>query len=125
MQDFGDFIDKYHLLDLESFGLPYTWFNKRKDSASIFEKLDMVLINEQWSSFINDSKVENLLIIGSDHGPIVLHLEKRIWKSKSRPFRCEEFWFYILAFSDIVKEAWSFHFAGSNAFQLVKKIQCF
>ena len=47
MQDFGDFIDNCHLLDLESFELPYTWFNKRKDSASIFEMLDRILINEQ------------------------------------------------------------------------------
>ena len=78
MQDFGDFIDNCQLLDLELFKLPYTWFNKRKDSASIFEKLDRVLINEQWSSFIKDSRVENLLIIGSDHGLIVLHFEKRI-----------------------------------------------
>ena len=116
MQDFGDFIDNCQLLDLESFGLPYTWFNKRKDLASIFEKLDRVLTNEQWSSFIKDSRVENLPIIGSDHGSIVLHLEKRIWESKARPFRCEEFWFHIPGFSDIVKEAWRFDFAGSNAF---------
>ena len=68
MQDFGDFIDNLELLDLESFGLPYTWFNKRKYSASIFEKLDRVLINEQWSSFIKDSRVENLSIIEFDHG---------------------------------------------------------
>ena len=78
MQDFGDSIDNCKLLDLESFRLPYTCFNKRKDSASIFEKLVRVLINEQWSSFIKDSRVENLPIIGFDHGLIVLHLEKRI-----------------------------------------------
>ena len=126
MQDFVDFIDNCQLLDLESFGLPYTWFNKRKDSASIFEKLDRVLIKEQWSSFIKDSRVQNLPIIGSNHGPIVLHLKKIIWESKARPFSCEEFWFHIPGFSDIiVKEAWCFHFVGSIAFQLVKKIQCF
>ena len=37
MQDFGEFIDSYHLLELESFGLPYNWFHKSKDSSSIFE----------------------------------------------------------------------------------------
>ena len=91
MQDFGEFIDSYHLLELESFGLPYNWFHKSKDSSSIFEKLDRVLINEQWSSSIKDSRVENLSIIGFDHGLIVLHLEKRILESKTKPFRCEEF----------------------------------
>ena len=28
MQNFTDFVDNFQLLDLESFGLPYTWFNK-------------------------------------------------------------------------------------------------
>ena len=89
---------------------------ERHHTREVIKKLDRVLINEQWSSFIKDSRVENLPIIGSDHGPIVLHLKKRIWESKARPFRCEEFWFHILGFSDIVKEAWSFHFTGFNAF---------
>ena len=46
MHDFVDFIDSCHLLELQSFGLPFTWFNKRDGSSSIFEKLDRVLINE-------------------------------------------------------------------------------
>ena len=46
MHDFVDFIDSCHLLELQSFGLPFTWFNKRDGSDSIFEKLDRVLINE-------------------------------------------------------------------------------
>ena len=48
MHDFVEFIDSCcHLLELDSFGLPFTWFNKRSDSSSIFEKLNRVLINEQ------------------------------------------------------------------------------
>ena len=34
--DFAEFIDKCHLLELESFGLPFTWFNK-SDSSSIWK----------------------------------------------------------------------------------------
>ena len=45
--DFAEFIDSCYLLELESFGLPFTWFNKRSDSSPIFKKLDRVLINEQ------------------------------------------------------------------------------
>ena len=29
MQNFAKFIDNCHMMELESFGLPYTWFNKR------------------------------------------------------------------------------------------------
>ena len=67
--------------------------------------------------------VENLPIIGCDHESIVLHLDKSDIEINAKPFRCEEFWFQILGFIDVVKEAWTF--LGSNAFQLVTKIQVF
>ena len=122
MHDFVEFINSCHLLKLESFGLPFTWFDKRSDSSSIFEKLDRVLIKEQWMYSCKDARVENLPIIGFDHGPIILYLDKRNFEIKTKTFRCEEFWFHILGFSDVVREAWSTHFVGSNAFELVKKI---
>lgn len=90
LQDSGNFIDSCHLLELESFGLPYTWFNKRKDSSIIFEKLDRVLVDDCWIPFIKDSGVKSLPI-GSNHGPVVLHIDRRTMKSKVKPFRCEEF----------------------------------
>ena len=124
MQNFANFIDNCHLLELESFGLPYTWFNKRRYFSSIFEKLDRVLINDQWIHSFRDARAENLPIIGSNHRPIVLHLDKRdIW-IKAKPFRCE-FWFHISGFIDVVNKAWSTNFIDSNTFQLVKKIQVF
>lgn len=83
--------------------------------------MDSILINDCWISSIKDSRVENLLINGSDHGSIVLLHDKRAVESKTKTFRCQEFWFQNPSFNDIVKEV---HFVGSNAFQLVKKIQC-
>ena len=65
MHMFAEFIDECQLLELESYGLPYTWFNKRSDSSSIFEKLDRVLINDQWIYSFRDSRVCLLL------GPIM------------------------------------------------------
>ena len=47
MHNFTEFIDNCHLMEFESFGLPYTWFNKGRESSSIFEKLDRVLIDDQ------------------------------------------------------------------------------
>ena len=46
MQNFTDFVDNFQLFDLESIGLPYTWFNKRRNSTSNFENLDRVFIND-------------------------------------------------------------------------------
>ena len=125
MQDFAEFIDDCNLMELESFGLPYTWFNKRRESLSIFEKPDRVLTNDQWILYFRDSRVENLPIIGLDHGPIVLNLDKKMVEIKSRPFRCEEFWFHILGFIDVVKDSWNTIFVGSNAFRFIKTILVF
>ena len=55
----------------------------------------------------------------------MLHLDGRNIDIKFKLFRCEEFWFYISSFSDVVREAWNTRFVGSNAFQLMKKIQRF
>ena len=54
---------------------------------------------------------------------IVLHLNKKILEIKTKPFRCEKFWFHIPGFIDVVKESWSTTFIP-NAFQLVKKSKC-
>ena len=36
MRNFAEFINDCELVEFESFVLPYAWFNKRKDSLSIF-----------------------------------------------------------------------------------------
>ena len=64
----------------------------------------------------NDARVANLPIIGYDHEPIVLHLDKGKIRFIAKPFRCEEFRFHILGFIDVVKDAWNTLFVGSKAF---------
>ena len=104
MQNFANFVDNCQLLELESFGGPYTWFNKRRNPSSIFEKLIRFLINDHWLLEFRDERVENVPIIGSYHGPIVLHLDKRNISFKAKIFRCEEFWFHSPGFIDVVKD---------------------
>ena len=40
---------------------------------------------------------------------------------KAKPFMCEEFWFHIPGFIDIVREAWNTTFIGLNALPTVKE----
>ena len=65
MHMFAEFIDECHLLDLESYGLPYTWFNKRSDSSSIFEKLDRVLISYNGFILLEMKELKSCLLLGS------------------------------------------------------------
>lgn len=50
-------------------GLPTTRFKDRTSVDAIFGRLDRVVTNEQWLNLRKDTRVENLLIVGSDHGP--------------------------------------------------------
>ena len=54
-----------------------------------------------------------------------MHLDKRVIEIKTKLFRCEEFWFQILGFINVVKEEWKSKFVDLNVFQLVRKIQVF
>lgn len=123
MHDFAEFINNCHLLELGSFGLPFTWFNKRGDTSSIFENLDRGLINQQQIYSFEDARVENLPIIGSDHGSIVLHLDKRDFELNLLAVKNFDSKFPVLAL--LLERLGSTCWEGSNVFKLVKKIQCF
>ncbi|XP_062011852.1 uncharacterized protein LOC133728453 [Rosa rugosa] len=72
MLKFSSFLNDLRLLSLRASGLPFTWTNKHEDDTLMFERLDRAYVN---SNFLNDYpnlKLENLPIIGLDHGPICL-----------------------------------------------------
>ena len=52
-----------------------------------------------------DVRVENLPINMLDHESIVLHFDKKkMVEIKAKPFKCEEFWFHIPGFIDVVRD---------------------
>lgn len=63
------------LLPIVSKGLAFTWMNKRHGDEFVMEKLDRTFANLEWLEKFPQTMVRNLLIIGSDHGPIVLDTE--------------------------------------------------
>lgn len=59
-----------------------------RDKA-IFEILDRVVANLELLNSFNDAYVENLPIIGSDHGPSLLVTDGSIKSKRFPPFRFE------------------------------------
>lgn len=43
---FNNVLNKKNLVDIGSFGAPYTWWNCRTRDKAIFEKLDKVVANQ-------------------------------------------------------------------------------
>lgn len=69
-------------------------FNNRIVRAAVFERSHRVVIEEQWLNLYKNAKAENLLIVGSDHGPIMLMMDFWDRVSKNRPFRFKARWLF-------------------------------
>lgn len=105
MLNFSTFLNNNGLVSLQATGLPFTWTNKHVDDTVIFERLDRAISNANFLLNYPDSRLENLPIISSDHGPICLTLENPKRKS-SKPFRFEAIWLSHHSFKPLVENIW-------------------
>ncbi|XP_024195601.1 uncharacterized protein LOC112198706 [Rosa chinensis] len=106
MHNFIHFLNSINVCSLPAEGLPFTWSNKHSDQSLIFELLDRVVANPHWLNLFPFATLENLLISGSDHGPIVLTiLPVRVIKTYSLKF--EAIWQSHPEFPNLVKKFWS------------------
>ncbi|KAI0519364.1 hypothetical protein KFK09_006808 [Dendrobium nobile] len=69
--DFNSMIFNNCLLDLQSIGCKFTWYNQRQDNP-IHIKLDRVLVNDSWLNSYPDSFCSFQSPSCSDHSPILL-----------------------------------------------------
>lgn len=59
------------------------------NTDAIFERLNRTVANPPWINFYKDARVENLPLVGSDHGPILLSMSKSLESNRFPPFRFE------------------------------------
>lgn len=109
---FQNFLNQGELCSLNATGVPYTWTNNHKDATLMFERLDRAVANPQWFNMFPNCSLENLPIVGSDHGPICLSFNS---KSNHGPnnFKFEAMWLRHPRFSGVVQKAWNNHVYGS------------
>lgn len=88
----NNFLSRNNLVDVGSSGLPYTWWNSRLKEKTIFERLDRVVANPAWLNSFTDAYVEDLPIIGSDHGPILLSIAGSMRSLRFFLFKFEAKW---------------------------------
>ncbi|XP_057871172.2 uncharacterized protein LOC131077646 [Cryptomeria japonica] len=76
MEDFRDFVNQNHLMDVTPKNGTFTWTNRRANFAHISERLDRHFIGEAWleSSFQVEAFI--LPISVSDHFPVELKLSE-------------------------------------------------
>lgn len=90
-EDFDVCIQSCDLEEVQFKGSPFTWWNCRIGSDCIFERLDRMLSNQLMQNWFNHMEVEHLARTGSDHTPILLHMEEGVTTHR-KPFRFLNFW---------------------------------
>lgn len=115
---FQQFLSQEGLVSLDATGVPFTWTNNHRNNSILFERLDRVVANPKWFTAFPNASLENLPIVGSDHGPICLSLHNKPSFS-SFGFKFEAMWLRHPDFSNVVQGAWSNHVAGSSVQKFV------
>lgn len=119
---FRDCLLEADLADLNSRGKTFTWWNKSK-TAPIAKKLDVVLVNDEWSNFFPTTMASFLSPDFSDHAPVTVALS--IYSSLlKRPFRFFNYLLQNTNFLPMIAERWfSFNVTGSAMLRVSKKLK--
>lgn len=86
MEAFQNTLSNYYLHELNTFGVRFTWSNKRFDSTYTKEKLDRALATIEALYGLPSSYYEVLLAIDSDHLPLDLNLCKEVALQRKKTF---------------------------------------
>lgn len=109
---FQNFLNQGNLCSLNASGVPFTWTNNHKDDSIIYERLDRAVANPNWFKFFPNTSLENLPIVGSDHGPICISILSKSGGLQNN-FKFEAMWSNHPDFVEVVQKAWCNHVVGS------------
>ena len=106
MNAFRDFINACGLMDLESKGCAFTWANNHEGQDFVKERLERAICNIDWRVSFSQAKAFALLVIGSNHSPILLLLSAEPLR-RNKMFKYEAFWILNEDCRRIVKQTWN------------------
>nr|XP_043611669.1 uncharacterized protein LOC122583315 [Erigeron canadensis] len=122
MQDFKECVEEIEVMDINNFGLHYTWSQKPKRRTCLLKKIDRVTGNMK---FIDDFSAACALFQPyriSDHSPCVLKLPS-ISRAKPKPFKFPNFLIHKDGFLEAVKKEWETEMAGHFMFLVTQKLK--
>ncbi|XP_019157741.1 PREDICTED: uncharacterized protein LOC109154396 [Ipomoea nil] len=109
LRGFGKTIDECGLAQLPMQGYPYTWERGEGTVDWIEERLDKVLVTQEWREVVRDASVLNILTRRSDHSALFLGIlnprERR--NGMRRRFRFEMAWLHDEGCRGVVERTWA------------------
>ena len=92
MKGFNAVVTNTRLQDLPLHGYPFTWGRATEIAHNIEERLDRVMVDEEWHSLFPNDCLNNLVVATLDHSPIKLTTITHAPFRRKLRFRFENSW---------------------------------
>ncbi|GKD98937.1 RNA-directed DNA polymerase, eukaryota, reverse transcriptase zinc-binding domain protein, partial [Tanacetum coccineum] len=122
MCDFKDCVKCIKVMDINSFGLHYTWNQKPKGGNGILKKLDRIMGNVKFVEGFPSAYAIFQPYRISDHSSAVLKMPSCLVK-KPKPFKFYNFLSHKPTFLEVIGTNWNIHFEGYAMYRLVQKMK--
>lgn len=121
MCDFKDCIEDIVVLDINHFGLHFTWNQQPNSESGILKKFDRIMGNDEFIADFPNSFPEFLPYGISNHSPCILKFPS-INREKPRNFELANFVTKKPAFVSLGKKVWSKEVYGYKMYKIVCKM---
>src|SRR5690606_483940 len=114
---FNNMIQNSGLLEFPTKGNIMSWQGRRgKGSGAVMVRcrLDRALANEEWHTLFPCSFTEYLGMIGSDHRPVVAHLDDKVYGRRRSQFRFDKRWIGHEGLLESITLGWMEHGGHTN-----------
>lgn len=111
MQDFHEYWKESNLSDMGYEGNRFTLCNGQQGRSRIWQRLDRILCNGEAVIGVPNITVHHLNWIGSDHSPLLVHLEEP--SAYKKCFIFQRMWTDHTEFRKVVEETWATPISGS------------
>lgn len=104
---FKIWVEECELQDLGFTGNFFTWEQGRGTANWMQERLDRGLANNSWRNLFPDAELRVVDVSTSDHRPLFLQLNRKIYVPKNKRFKFENLWLREKDCRDIVEANWN------------------
>lgn len=113
LDGFTKAIMECNLIDLGFTGHEFTWEKSRGTDGWIQERLDRGFATQVWRNLFPQAEVKVLDVSTSDHLPLVLQLNAKVYVPKARRFKFENMWIKEPECINLVNSSWNANDTGS------------
>jgi hypothetical protein len=122
--EFGDCLNNIEVMDLNFSGCFYSWNNKSAGPGFVANKLDRVLVNEEWIYRFGRTCVDFPSNGISGHSPAIIYVGTMV-SFGPKPFKFFTYWLENKEYMDWLTTSWNQEYRGVPMYKLCMKLKAF